>query len=145
MANLNKVLKPLIKEPGAEPAGRDVIVTVKGGLHDIGKNLVASMLEGGGFEVIDLGPDVAPEKFIATIRERVHIVALSTLRTVTMPSMKTAVKALKAAGLRDRVKMIGDGAPVTKEYEKQIAADGYSETVIGAVAGARSDEGGLGC
>lgn len=132
-------LRPLLAASGAQPAGRVVIGTVKGDLHDIGKNLVASMLEGGGFEVTDLGADVSPEKFIEAVRSSgANIVCLSALLTVTMPSMKKTIEALEAAGVRSQVKVFVGGAPVTAQYAKEIGADGYSETASGAVALARS-------
>src|SRR5579871_6257116 len=107
-----QLLRPLLAAQGAQPVGRVVIGTVKGDLHDIGKNLVASMLEGGGFEVHDLGTDVAPEKFVAAVKEREpHIVCMSALLTVTMPAMRTTIDALKRAGLRERVKVLIGGAP----------------------------------
>ena len=106
-----ELLRPLLAERGAKPTGTVAIGTVKGDLHDIGKNLVASLLEGGGFEVIDLGADVPPEKFIEAIREKgAQIVCLSALLTVTMPSMKTTIEALKQAGVRDQVKVLVGGA-----------------------------------
>jgi 5-methyltetrahydrofolate--homocysteine methyltransferase len=115
-----------------------VIGTVKGDLHDIGKNLVASMLEGGGFEVIDLGADVAPELFIEAVSARhANLVALSALLTVTMGSMKTTIDAFQAAGLRDKVKIMVGGAPVTQQYADAIGADGYSDSAAAAVALAR--------
>jgi corrinoid protein of di/trimethylamine methyltransferase len=133
-----ELLRPLLAERGAKPAGTVVIGTVKGDLHDIGKNLVASLLEGGGFEVIDLGVDVPPEKFIEAIREKgAQIVCLSALLTVTMPSMKTTIEALKEAGVRDRVKVLVGGAPVTQQYADDIGADGYGETASKVVALAR--------
>jgi len=133
-----ELIRPLLAERGAEPVGRVVIGTVKGDLHDIGKNLVASMLEGGGFEVIDLGADVAAEKFVETARERkADIVALSALLTVTMPSMKTTIEALRAAGIRQQVKVLIGGAPVTEEYAVQIGADGYGANAATAVPLAR--------
>jgi len=111
---------------------------VKGDLHDIGKNIVASMLEGGGFEVTDLGADVAPEKFIEAIESSdANIVCLSALLTVTMPSMRTTIEALKRAGVRERVKVLVGGAPVTSQFAAQIGADGYSPDAPGAVAMAR--------
>ena len=123
---------------GAQPAGRVVIGTVKGDLHDIGKNLVAAMLEGGGFEVTDLGTDVAPEKFVEAIATKnANLVCLSALLTVTMPAMRTTVEALKSAGVRDRVKVMIGGAPVTAQYAREIGADGYSENASAAVALAR--------
>lgn len=132
-------LRPLLAASGAQPAGRVVIGTVKGDLHDIGKNLVASMLEGGGFEVLDLGADVSPEKFIDGVRSSgANIVCLSALLTVTMPSMKKTIEALEAAGVRSQVKVFVGGAPVTEQYAREIGADGFSETASGAVALARS-------
>ncbi len=133
-----ELMRPLLAASGAQPAGRVVIGTVKGDLHDIGKNLVASMLEGGGFEVMDLGADVSPEKFIAAIRERgANIVCLSALLTVTMPSMKTTIEALKQAGVREQVKVMVGGAPVTQQFADEIGADGYSDNASAAVALAR--------
>jgi corrinoid protein of di/trimethylamine methyltransferase len=133
-----ELIRPLLAERGAQPTGRVAIGTVQGDLHDIGKNLVASLLEGGGFEVIDLGADVAPERFIEAIRERgAKIVCLSALLTVTMPSMRSTIEALKAAGVRDQVKVLIGGAPVTQEYADEIGADGYGENASVAVALAR--------
>ncbi len=133
-----ELIRPLLAARGAEPLGRVVIGTVKGDLHDIGKNLVASMLEGGGFEVIDLGADVAPEKFVEAVQARnAHMVALSALLTVTMPAMKTTIEALKAAGLRERVKVMVVGAPLTQRYADEIGADGYGENASVAVTLAR--------
>ncbi|MCC7154903.1 MAG: corrinoid protein [Bryobacterales bacterium] len=132
------LLRPLLAERGAQPAGRVVIGTVKGDLHDIGKNLVASMLEGGGFEVVDLGADVTPEKFIEAIRTSgANVVCLSALLTVTMPSMKKTIDALKDAGVRDRVKVLVGGAPVTPQFAQEIGADGYGENASSAVSLAR--------
>lgn len=131
-------LRPLLAAAGAQPAGRVVIGTVRGDLHDIGKNLVASMLEGGGFEVLDLGADVSPEKFIEGVRSSgANIVCLSALLTVTMPSMKKTIEALEEAGVRSQVKVFVGGAPVTEQYAREIGADGFSETASGAVALAR--------
>jgi corrinoid protein of di/trimethylamine methyltransferase len=133
-----KLLRPLLAASGVEPTARVLIGSVKGDLHDIGKNLVGSMLEGGGFEVIDLGADVPPEKFVEAIRgKRVNIVALSALLTVTMPAMRTTIEALREAGLRDSVKVMVGGAPVTAEFAEEIGADGYSESAGGAVGVAR--------
>ncbi len=132
------ILHPLLAAAGAEPVGRVVIGTVKGDLHDSGKNLVAAMLEGGGFEVIDLGADVAPERFIEAVATRnVKLVALSALLTVTMTSMKTTIDAFRAAGLREKVKIMVGGAPVTEQYANAIGADGYGESAGAAVALAR--------
>jgi 5-methyltetrahydrofolate--homocysteine methyltransferase len=116
-----------------------VIGTVKGDLHDIGKNLVASMLEGAGFEVVDLGADVSPEKFIEAVRAaNANIVCLSALLTVTMPAMKTTIEVMKGAGIREKVKVMVGGAPVTESYAREIGADGYTENASGAVGLARS-------
>jgi corrinoid protein of di/trimethylamine methyltransferase len=133
-----ELIRPLLAASGAEPTGRVVIGTVKGDLHDIGKNLVSSMLEGGGFEVIDLGADVPPEKFIDAIKaNRANLVCLSALLTVTMPSMKTTIEALKKAGLREQVKVMIGGAPVTQQYADEIGADAYGESATAAVSFAR--------
>ena len=130
-----ELIRPLLTARGDKPVGRVAIGTVKGDLHDIGKNLVASLLEGGGFEVIDLGVNVSPEKFIATVNEKqANIIAMSALLTTTMPSMKTTIDALKQAGVRDKVKVLIGGAPITQKYADEIGADGYSENAVGAVA-----------
>jgi 5-methyltetrahydrofolate--homocysteine methyltransferase len=134
MKSAMELLRPLMVAAGPKFTTRVVIGTVKGDLHDIGKNIVASMLEGGGFEVIDLGADVAPEKFVAAVEEsKPHVVCMSALLTVTMPAMRTTIDALKRAGLRDHVKVLIGGAPVTTEYAREIGADGYSENASGAV------------
>ena len=133
-----ELIRPLLAARGDKPVGRVAIGTVKGDLHDIGKNLVASMLEGGGFEVIDLGADVSPEKFVDAVQNKgAGIVALSALLTVTMPAMKTTIEALRAAGVREKVKVMVGGAPVTSQYATEIGADGYSENAISAVSLAR--------
>jgi 5-methyltetrahydrofolate--homocysteine methyltransferase len=119
------ILKPYLLAQGVKPEATAVIGTVKGDLHDIGKNLVATMFEGAGFEVIDLGVDVTPEKFVAACKERTcHIVALSALLTTTMPMMEATVKALKA-GLPNPPAIIIGGAPVTEEFAKKIGATAY--------------------
>ena len=129
------LIRPLLVASGAKSAGRVAVGTVKGDLHDIGKNLVASMLEGGGFEVLDLGADVAPEKFIEAVKEKgAQVVCLSALLTVTMPAMKTTIEALKQAGVRESVKVLVGGAPVTAQYASEIGADGYGENANSAVA-----------
>ena len=134
-----ELLRPRLVETGAKPVGKVIIGTVKGDLHDIGKNIVASMLEGSGFEVIDLGVDVQPEKFIQTVKEKdVKIVALSALLTTTMPAMKVVIDALKDAGLRDKVKVMIGGPAITQSFAEEISADGYSENANGAVGLARS-------
>ena len=134
-----KLLRPLLAARGDEPAGRVVIGTVKGDLHDIGKNLVASMLEGGGFDVLDLGADVPPEKFIEAVKARnANIVCLSALLTVTMPAMRTTIDALKHAGVREQVKIMVGGAPVTRQFADEVGADGYSDNASTAVTLART-------
>jgi corrinoid protein of di/trimethylamine methyltransferase len=131
-------IRPLLAASGARTAGRVVIGTVKGDLHDIGKNIVSAMLEGAGFEVIDLGADVAPEVFVETARSRqAQLVCLSTLLAVTMPSMRSTVEALNAAGLRSAVKVMVGGAPVTQRFADDIGADGYGDNAASAVAVAR--------
>ncbi|MDI7275513.1 MAG: corrinoid protein [Anaerolineae bacterium] len=128
------ILKPLLTDTDLKPAGKVVIGTVKGDLHDIGKNLVSMMLQGAGFEIVDLGVDVSPERFVETIKQtRADVVALSALLTTTMPSMKTTIDALAAAGLRERVKVIIGGAPVTQRYADEIGADGYAPDANSAV------------
>lgn len=133
-----ELIRPLLAAGGIEPVGRIVIGTVKGDLHDIGKNLVAAMLEGGGYEVIDLGVNVDPQKFVRAVKEKnAHIVALSALLTTTMPAMKTTIEALTKAGVRDSVKIMIGGAPVTEAFAKEIGADGFSQNAAGAVNLAR--------
>ena len=135
MKSAMELLRPMMIASGQKLATRVVIGTVKGDLHDIGKNIVASMLEGGGFEVIDLGTDVSPEKFVGAVQERKpQVVCMSALLTVTMPAMKTTIDALNAAGLRTQVKVLVGGAPVSSQYAREIGADGYSENANGAVA-----------
>jgi 5-methyltetrahydrofolate--homocysteine methyltransferase len=129
------ILKPLLKEAKVASAGRVAIGTVKGDLHDIGKNLVAMMLEGAGFEIKDMGTDVAPEKFVEAVKTGgVDVVALSALLTTTMTNMKVTVEALKQAGVREKVKVIIGGAPVTDSYAQQIGADGYAPDASKAVS-----------
>lgn len=132
------VLKPHLKEANVQPAGKVAIGTVKGDLHDIGKNLVAMMLEGAGFEIMDLGTDVAPDKFVAAVQSGANLVALSALLTTTMPNMKLIIEGLKTAGLRDKVKVMIGGAPVTDSYAAQIGADGYAPDASRAVNLAKS-------
>ena len=132
-------LRPLLAASGAQPTGRIVLGTVQGDLHDIGKNLVGSMLEGAGFEVFDIGIDVSPEKFIEAIRaNNPHILALSALLTVTMPEMKKVISALSQAGIRGQVKVLVGGAPVTLKFANEIGADGYGENAGSAVSVARA-------
>jgi 5-methyltetrahydrofolate--homocysteine methyltransferase len=133
-----EIITPLLAEAGAEPVGRVVIGTVQGDLHDIGKNLVASMLEGGGFKVIDLGVDVPAQRFVEAAKEKDGtIIALSALLTTTMTMMKTVIDALDKAGIRNKTKVIIGGAPITQQYAEQIGADGYSDNASAAVALAR--------
>jgi 5-methyltetrahydrofolate--homocysteine methyltransferase len=127
------VLNPLLNEANNVTAGRVAVGTVKGDLHDIGKNLVSMMLNGAGFEIIDLGTDVDPEKFVA-IADQVNVIALSALLTTTMLNMKVTIDALKQAGKRSGVKVIIGGAPVTETYAQQIGADGYAADASRAVA-----------
>jgi 5-methyltetrahydrofolate--homocysteine methyltransferase len=127
------LLKPLIAESGIQPTGRAVIGTVKGDLHDIGKNLVSMMLEGAGFAVVDLGVDVKPEKFVEAVKDGSKVVCLSALLTTTMPGMKEVIEAMKQAGLRDKAKIMIGGAPVTQAYADEIGADGYSPDAASAV------------
>ncbi len=130
-----KILKPRLAESGVEPIARLALGTVKGDLHDIGKNLVAMMLEGAGFEIIDLGVDVAPEKYLAAIKEKqVKVIGMSALLTTTMLNMKATIEALKSSGLRDSVKVIIGGAPVTQSYADEIGADGYAADAATAVS-----------
>lgn len=132
------VLAPALAASGAEPVGKVIIGTVQGDMHDIGKNLVASMLEGAGFQVTDLGVNVAPEKFVESLKSQAgSILAMSALLTTTMPAMKATIDALSTAGLRDTTKIMIGGAPVTEEFAAQIGADGYSENASTAVALAR--------
>jgi 5-methyltetrahydrofolate--homocysteine methyltransferase len=127
-------LKVLIKEEDRPQMAKVVIGTVQGDLHDIGKNLVVMMMENSGFEVIDLGTDVSPEAFYQAARQHdADIIGMSSLLTTTMPAMRETVDAVKAAGLREKVKIIIGGAPVTAEYASQIGADGYSEDAVRAV------------
>jgi 5-methyltetrahydrofolate--homocysteine methyltransferase len=133
------LIQPLLAASGTEPDGKVVIGTVQGDLHDIGKNIVSSMLEGAGFSVINLGNDVSPQKFISAINEyKPDILAMSALLTTTMTAMETTVNFIREAGLRDGVKIIIGGAPVSKNYSDQIGADGYSNNANGAVRLARS-------
>jgi len=133
-----ELIRPLLVASGTEPVGRVALGTVKGDLHDIGKNLVGAMLEGGGYEVLDLGVNVTPEQFVAAVKEKnANIVAMSALLTTTMPAMKTTIDALQQAGVRQQVKVLIGGAPITQKYAEEIGADGYSESAAGAVAAAK--------
>jgi 5-methyltetrahydrofolate--homocysteine methyltransferase len=132
-----KILKPYLAKADVKAAGKVAIGTVRGDLHDIGKNLVAMMLEGSGFEVMDLGVDVKPEAFVKAVQEGVQIIGMSALLTTTMTSMQATLEALKAAGLRDKVKVMIGGAPVTQEYADKIGADGFASDASSATRTAR--------
>jgi 5-methyltetrahydrofolate--homocysteine methyltransferase len=132
------VLKPLLTESDVEPMGTVVLGTVQGDLHNVGKDLVGMMLEGAGFEVINLGEDVSPEKFVDAVRDaKPQMVGMSALLTTTVPNMKTTIKALEEAGLRQQVKVMIGGAPVTQDYADEIGADGYAPDAVMAVEQAR--------
>jgi 5-methyltetrahydrofolate--homocysteine methyltransferase len=133
-----EALRPQLVKGGYEPAGKVVMGTVQGDLHDIGKKLVSMMLEGCGFEVVDLGPDVPPERFVEAVRESgATLVGLSTLLTTTLPAMETTVRALRQAKLSDAVHVMVGGAPVTDSYAQEIGADGYAPDASAAAALAR--------
>lgn len=133
------ILKPELVDADIQPAGKIVAGTVKGDLHDIGKNLVCMMLEGAGFQVVDLGADVSPDAFVSAVREhQPDFIAMSALLTTTMPNMETTIEALKTAGLRDGVKVLVGGAPITDGYAEKIGADGYAPDASRAVKLAQS-------
>jgi 5-methyltetrahydrofolate--homocysteine methyltransferase len=132
------VLRPLLAEGSKIGAGKLVVGTVQGDLHDIGKNLVKMMMEGAGFEIVDLGTDVKPQDFVAAVREhKPDLVGMSALLTTTMVNMKTTIEALQEAGLRDSVKIMVGGAPVTQEYATDIGADAFAPDAAAAVDIAR--------
>ncbi len=134
MAGAMNILKPLIAESGAKPVGTFVMGTVKGDIHDIGKNLCNIMLEGAGFNVIDIGVNTPPEKFIeAIIEHKPQAVGMSAFLTTTMPMFKTTIEAIAEAGLRDQVKILVGGAPVTQEYCDTVGADGFAPDASAAV------------
>ncbi|HBY57893.1 MAG TPA: cobalamin-binding protein [Candidatus Atribacteria bacterium] len=133
-----ELLQPTLVKSGVKARGKVIIGTVKGDLHDIGKNLVAMMLKGGGFEVVDLGIDVSPEKFLrATQEHKPDIVGISALLTTTMVGMAEVINTLKREGFRDRVKVMIGGAPVTQEFADEIGAEGYAPDAASAVDKAR--------
>jgi len=133
------ILKPKLIESGVKNIGKVAIGTVKGDLHDIGKNLVKMMLEGAGFEVIDLGTDISTDKFVEAVKEhKPNIIGMSALLTTTMVNIPEVIKALEAAGLRDKVKIMIGGAPITQNYADQIGADGYSPDAASAVDKAKT-------
>jgi 5-methyltetrahydrofolate--homocysteine methyltransferase len=133
------VLKPLLAEAGAKMTGKVLLGTVKGDLHDIGKNLVGMMCEGAGFEVKDIGKDIAPEGFVEAVKEfEPDVVGMSALLTTTMRAMEQTIKALEEAGVRDRIKIMIGGAPVTRTFADQIGADGYASNAASAAELAKS-------
>ena len=128
------ILRPKLVETGVKLAGKVVLGTVKGDLHDIGKNLVGMMLEGSGFQVVDLGIDIPPEKFVDAVRtNQPDVLGLSALLTTTMPKMKETIESLIEAGVRNKVKIMVGGAPVTEKFAKDIGADGYAPDAATAV------------
>jgi 5-methyltetrahydrofolate--homocysteine methyltransferase len=133
-----EVLRPKLIEVGAKLAGKVIVGTVKGDLHDIGKNLVGMLMEGAGFQVIDLGIDVASEKFVETVKsQKPDIIGLSALLTTTMPKMKEVIESLVEAGVRKSVKVMVGGAPVTEKFAKDVGADAYAPDAASAVEKAR--------
>ena len=133
------ILKPLLTDEESKSAGKIIIGTVKGDLHDIGKNLVAMMLESAGFEVVNLGVDIAPEAFVEAVKEhQPNLIGLSALLTTTMTQMQKTVDALKESGLRSQVKILVGGAPVTEKFAREIGADGYAPDAGSAGKLARS-------
>jgi len=139
MAGSMEVLRPLLADTGVETIGKFVMGTVQGDVHDIGKNLVNIMLEGAGFEVVDLGVQVRPEKFVSAIQEhRPDIVGFSAFLTTTMPMFKANINALEKAGLRDQVIVMVGGAPVTQEYADVVGADGYAADASATVKRAKA-------
>jgi 5-methyltetrahydrofolate--homocysteine methyltransferase len=133
MAAALGALKPHLIEQGVKSNGKVAIGTTQGDLHDIGKNLVAMMLEGSGYEIVDLGVDVPADKFVEAVREGANVVAMSALLTTTMTNMQATIDAIRDAGLRERVRIIVGGAPITKTYADEIGADGYAEDASSAV------------
>ena len=131
------ILKPLLVAAGVAAGPKVAFGTVKGDLHDIGKNLVIMMLEGAGFQVTDLGVDVPPNKFIEAVKSGAQLIGMSAMLTTTMPSMKATIDALQAAGMRANVKIMVGGAPLTQSYADQIGADGYSQDASSAVRKAK--------
>ena len=127
------VLRPYLVAEGVKPIARVAIGTVKGDLHEIGKNLVAMMLEGSGFEIVDLGADVAPDKFVEAVQNGANVVAMSALLTTTMKNMRVTIEALNKAGVRDKVRVIVGGAPITQAYADEIGADGFANDASTAV------------
>jgi len=133
MRSALEVLRPHLVEQDVRSSGRVAIGTVKGDLHDIGKNLVAMMLQGSGFEVVDLGADVYPERFVQAAHDGADVIGMSALLTTTMTNMPEVVQAIRDAGLRDRVRIVVGGAPITQTYAEEIGADGYAKDASSAV------------
>ncbi len=133
MKSAMEILRPKLAAGGIEPKGKVAIGTVRGDLHDIGKNLVAMMLEGAGFEIADLGVDVKPEQFVEAVNDGANAVCLSALLTTTMPAMKETIDAMSAAGVRNKTNVLIGGAPVTQNYCDEIGADGYAPDAASAV------------
>ena len=139
MKNGMEILRPKLAETGVQPVARVAIGTVRGDLHDIGKNLVAMMMEGAGFEIVDLGVDVKPEQFVQSVKDNsTGLICLSALLTTTMPAMKETIQALADAGVRSDVCVMVGGAPVTQNYANEIGADGYAPDAASAVDEAKS-------
>lgn len=138
MENCMGILQPLLEKGGVEPLATALVGTVKGDLHDIGKNIVISMLKGAGFKVVDLGKDISPDKFAAEIeKHKPNLVGLSALLTTTMRAMKDTIEAIDKKGLKDKVKIMVGGAPLTQSYADEIGADGYAADAAQAVRKAR--------
>lgn len=133
-----EILRPLLVESGIKPIGRVILGTVQGDLHDIGKNLVGMMLEGAGLEVVDLGVDVRPEQFVEAVCEGAQLVGLSALLTTTMTNMKDVLEALREAGIREQIKVMVGGAPITQAFADEIGADGYAADASAAATLAKS-------
>jgi methylmalonyl-CoA mutase cobalamin-binding domain/chain len=129
-----ELLQPLLENTAVKPIAKVVMGTVQGDVHDIGKNLAIMMLKGAGFEVVDLGVNVAPARFVEAAADEATVVGMSALLTTTMPNMKATIDAIQQAGLRDKVKVIIGGAPVTQDYANQIGADGFSADASRAVS-----------
>ena len=139
MKNGMEILRPKLAESGVQPVAKVAIGTVRGDLHDIGKNLVAMMMEGAGFEIVDLGVDVKPEQFVQSVKDNsTGLICLSALLTTTMPAMKETIQALADAGVRSDVCVMVGGAPVTQNYANEIGADGYAPDAASAVDQAKS-------
>jgi 5-methyltetrahydrofolate--homocysteine methyltransferase len=134
-----EIVRPLLAESNAKPIGKVIMGTVQGDLHDIGKNIVSMLLEGAGFEVIDLGADVAKEKFLEALeKEEANIIGMSALLTTTMTQMKEVIKSIESANLREKARVMIGGAPITQAFAEEISADGYAPDAASAVDVARS-------